>query len=76
MSDSNAIAQILQEEDDPSPADILAEANGGMWGEHPKFLVADWQHEVENDYTRVGYWEWVANKVDQDEDEVVEEQDD
>jgi hypothetical protein len=76
MSDNHAVANTQQEEANASPASILAEANGGTWGEHPKFLVADWQHEVENNYTRSGYWEWVANKVDQDEDEEAEEQDD
>lgn len=31
-------------------------------GEHPDYLVRDWQYEVANGYTRLGYWEWVANE--------------
>ena len=36
----------------------------GHWGSHPTYTVADWQHEVSNDYTRRGYWEWVAKKIE------------
>ena len=35
----------------------------GHWGVHPDFPRADWQYEVANDYTRLGYWEWVASKL-------------
>lgn len=38
----------------------LREKHGGTWGEHPERPVADWQHEVKNDDTRLGYWQWVA----------------
>ncbi len=31
------------------------------WGEDPEFPVADWQYEVSNGDTRMGYWEWVAD---------------
>lgn len=34
--------------------------HGGSWGEHSEHPVAEWQQEVGNDYTRLGYWEWVA----------------
>ena len=30
------------------------------WGEDPEFPVSDWRHEVAEDNTRSGYWEWVA----------------
>ena len=35
----------------------------GHWNEHPNFPLADWQHEVANDYTRYGYWAWVAKQT-------------
>ena len=35
----------------------------GNWGSHPDYPVADWQYEVANDYTRLGYWVWVAIKL-------------
>ncbi len=31
----------------------------GVWGSDPDYPVADWQYEVANDDTRLGYWEWV-----------------
>lgn len=30
-----------------------------FWGSDADFPVADWQYEVANDDTRLGYWEWV-----------------
>jgi hypothetical protein len=36
------------------------EAAHGHWGEDSQYILADWQHEVANDTTRLGYWEWVA----------------
>lgn len=43
----------------------LARENGGHWGEHGLYPVDDWRHEVKNDDTRLGYWEWVAKKIDE-----------
>lgn len=42
----------------------LAEAHGGAWGEHPDHLVEDWRNEAGDDYTRLGYWEWVAARIE------------
>jgi hypothetical protein len=36
----------------------------GPWGSHPKYPVTDWQYEVASDYTRRGYWEWVAARIE------------
>lgn len=36
---------------------------GDYWGEHPEYPLADWQYEVENDDTRLSYWQWVAMAV-------------
>ena len=43
---------------------ILAECHGGTWGEHPEHSVQDWQYEVANDDTRLGYWAWVMHRVE------------
>lgn len=43
-------------------AEQLREVHG-VWGEHPDYPVYDWQAETEYDYTREGYWEWVASKL-------------
>lgn len=37
------------------------------WDEHPKHLVDDWSYEVDGDYTRLGYWDWVASQIEQEE---------
>ena len=31
------------------------------WDEDEKYPVKDWQYEVANDYTRIGYLEWVEH---------------
>jgi len=35
------------------------------WGNHPRFDMADWRHEVLSGYTRLGYWEWVSFKLNE-----------
>lgn len=34
-----------------------------LGGEHYDHDLADWQQEVANEETRLGYWEWVANQA-------------
>ncbi|MHD0294308.1 hypothetical protein [Rhodococcus qingshengii] len=36
----------------------------GVWGEHPSHPARDWQHEVADGDTRLGYWAWVAAQLD------------
>lgn len=43
-------------------SDYFATVEG--WGEHPDFPVADWQYEVENDSTRLGYWAHVEAEIE------------
>uniref|UniRef100_A0A6M3LT21 Uncharacterized protein n=1 Tax=viral metagenome TaxID=1070528 RepID=A0A6M3LT21_9ZZZZ len=38
-----------------------------IWDNHPDFPVEDWMHEVSNDDTRLGYWEWVRAKIEQND---------
>lgn len=45
----------------------------GVWGEHQDYPVSDWQVETENDYTRKGYWEWVASKLIEAEEQAARE---
>lgn len=45
-------------------ADKYAGPNGA-WGEHPDFCRKDWQTEVGNDDTLLGYWDWVVAQLDQ-----------
>ena len=30
-----------------------------IWDDDPDHPVADWQYEVANNDTRLGYWQWV-----------------
>ncbi|WP_289101026.1 hypothetical protein [uncultured Marinobacter sp.] len=35
-----------------------------FWGSHELYPVEDWQYEVSNDETRLGYWDWVLIKIE------------
>ena len=35
---------------------------GGQWTEHPTCPVSDWQYEVANDDTRLGYLDWIKHQ--------------
>lgn len=48
---------------DEQTINALADNNGGYWGEHPDHPVEDWQYEVRNGDTRLGYWQWVAARI-------------
>ena len=41
----------------------------GVWSEHPKYLRSDWQYEVTNGDTNLGYWDWVWHMIESNEDE-------
>ncbi len=41
----------------------------GLWGSDEKYPVADWQFEVANDDTRLGYWDWVEHQREAEEEE-------
>jgi len=45
-------------------ASILAAAHGGMWDEHPDWPVEDWVSEVYDNTTRLSYWDWVLNHLE------------
>jgi hypothetical protein len=47
--------------------EALVKATGDdLWAEHPKYPKRDWQFEVENGDLMLGYWEYVASKLDED----------
>jgi hypothetical protein len=37
-------------------------------GEHPQYLRRDWRHDVAEDNTLLGYWQWVEHQLEQDRD--------
>ena len=55
-------AIIVEDGDDATVADLM-ETHGGSWGEHPRYPARDWQYEVANHDTRLGYWDWVAARL-------------
>jgi hypothetical protein len=42
-----------------------AEAEISHWEEDPQHPVADWQYEVSNDDTRLGYRDWLAHQEEE-----------
>ena len=42
----------------------LSDKWGGVWGEHPIYLVEDWEREVSNGDTRASYWDWVISELE------------
>lgn len=51
--------------DNTAEIEQLKEAHGGHWGEHPEYPVTDWVFEASENGTRLGYWEWVQNKINE-----------
>jgi hypothetical protein len=47
------------ERQDEVPADV--------WSENPKYPRSDWKHEVAEDNTNLGYWEWVLHTEEADQ---------
>jgi hypothetical protein len=43
------------------------------WDEHAIPVVDDWEYEVANGYTRLGYWDWVIEKLESGDYEREEE---
>ncbi len=39
---------------------IDSKLDRGYWIEHPKYPASNWQYEVANGDTRLGYWEWAS----------------
>jgi hypothetical protein len=64
MSIQHTITAIKEKIDLGLEALDLSAHFGGTWGEHPRHEVGDWASEVASEDTRLGYWEWVANRID------------
>ena len=42
------------------------------WATHARFPVSDWKYEVANDDTRLGYRDWLYDKLASDDGEIWE----
>lgn len=40
--------------------------NTSVWDDDPEYPIEDWRSEIINDYTRIGYWEWVYHCKEQE----------
>lgn len=38
-------------------------SQGTNWGQHPDYPMKEWQAEVVELNTRLGYWEWVTHRL-------------
>jgi hypothetical protein len=54
---------MAEAEETTTSASALSDEHG-VWGAHPTWPVQDWKTEVENDDTRLGYWDWVASQIE------------
>jgi hypothetical protein len=65
----NVLVSVEPQVVTPSPEETIDQTaerlrdEYGHWGEHPKAPVADWRYAVEQNETRVGYWDWAAATV-------------
>lgn len=50
---------VIRAEEVPDPK---PEVIPGGWGEDPAYPRADWQYEVTNGDTQLGYWDWVEQQ--------------
>jgi len=50
------------EEHDCDGSGIDPEDHGGLWGECLGYPLEVWRFEVQNNETRLGYWDWVNNQ--------------
>lgn len=38
------------------------------WDQHPDYPVEDWQSEVANGDTRLGYWDWLLCQMESEDE--------
>jgi hypothetical protein len=68
QASSNTTRHSLPETTHPDAPQLIAEADS-VWDDHPNYPSEDWKYEVENGDTRRGYWDWVAAKIEEADDE-------
>lgn len=64
---AQTLTEIFNVVEDHCAAEVLRAAHG-TWAEYPKFPLKDWYYEVANGDTRLGYWDWVAWYIRQEND--------
>lgn len=59
--------EILEEAAESLESDPRLTA--GVWDNDPDYPPEDWRYEVANGDTRLGYWDWVVNQKEQEQNE-------
>jgi hypothetical protein len=67
--ESNEVELLTNDIRTAAVAKLITVNGGNLWGVHPKYPKSDWQFEVENGDTMLGYWEWVLCKLEEEESE-------
>lgn len=49
---------------------VIEQCGSGQWGECSQYQKEDWEYEVENRETCLGYWEWVIHQAEADQVEL------
>lgn len=57
------------------PIQEVHEPERDPWGEDPEYPRKDWKHEVANDDTQLGYWDWVKHKKESDAGDKIKDKD-
>jgi hypothetical protein len=57
-------------------ADLKILRSQNIWNEHKDFPLEDWQYEVANGDTRLGYWEWAIAQAENHQDPDMEHEED
>ena len=71
LEDSGLLPTVVQEqaEDATTDAPTDTDAEGDHWSEDPDYPLRDWRHEVADDNTRLGYWQWVRDRREEQAEE-------
>ncbi|MBD2745995.1 hypothetical protein IC232_04700 [Microvirga sp. BT688] len=65
---ANIAPKPLPDTTHPDASQLIAGIDS-VWDDHPDYPSEDWQYEVGNGDTRRGYWDWVAAKLEEAENE-------
>lgn len=64
------INELVSDDTRLSPAHLREKYDGTLgpsdWGEHPDHPMREWQGQVAMNDTRLGYWEWVQHRLQDD----------
>lgn len=71
LTDQGMVLRPVMDDCDMTAAELAEKYAGqdGSWGEHPEHHRRDWREEVQTDDTQLGYWDWVAARLAEEDKE-------